>query len=310
MNKELLKLPELPLEAWEQSKITLHLYLQIVGKIRLNMMPRKNHWWFLTLYLSPKGLTTHPIPYEDGTETFELTFNFMKHQFELLTSRDELAIIPLDNGLSVSEFYRRVFASLKQFNINATIIDKPYDLPVQRPFSEITEYSSYQKEYVQRFWRILMWVDGVFKEFSGRFYGKTCPVHLYWHHMDLAVTRFSGKRGAPLSVDMSISEKDAYSHEVISFGFWAGDENVREPAFYSYTYPSPDGLSNEPLLPDSASWVSSNGSPMATLMYNELRKESGPRESLLNFLESAYEAGAKLAGWDYEELRVPALDQL
>jgi hypothetical protein len=304
------QLPELPLDAWENSKMTLHLYLQIVGKIRLTTMPRKNHWWNLTLYISPKGLTTHAIPYENGTETFEITFNFIEHQLELVTSRGEFFAISLENGLSVCEFHESLFSSLSQLGIDVTIVDKPYDLPIKKPFSEISEYASYQKEFVQRFWRIMMWVDGVFNEFSGRFYGKTCPVHLYWHHMDLAVTRFSGKKGPALSADMSVSEKDAYSHEVISFGFWAGDENLREPAFYSYTYPSPKGLDKEKLLPDPANWVDSNGSPMAMLMYNDLRKEAIPRESLLSFLESAYQAGAKLAGWDYEELKVPSLSQL
>jgi hypothetical protein len=304
------ELPELPLPEWEKTKMTLHLYLQIVGKIRLDRMPRKNHWWNLTLYISPKGLTTHAIPYEDGTETFEITFNFIKHQLELLTSRGEFTAFALENGLSVGDFYRKLFSCLKEFDIDVNIVDKPYDLPVTKPFSEISEYASYQNEYVQRFWRIMMWVDGVFREFSGRFYGKTCPVHLYWHHMDLAVTRFSGKKGPELSSEMNLSEKDAYSHEVISFGFWAGDENVREPAFYSYTYPAPEGLGDESLLPGSANWVDSNGSPMATLMYNDLRKEASPRESLLSFLESSYQAGAKLAGWDYQAFEVPALNQL
>ena len=163
---------------------------------------------------------------------------------------------------------------------------------------------------MERFWRILQWVDGVFNEFSGRFYGKTCPVHLYWHHMDLTVTRLSGRQGPALPEGKSLAEKDAYSHEVISFGFWAGDASVRGPAIYSYTYPAPEGLDQEPLLPAAASWVDSNGSPMALLMYDDLRAAPDPRTVLLDFLESSYRAGARLAGWRIEELAVPSLDAL
>lgn len=310
MQKQNLHLPELPLEAWEQTKTTLHLYLQIVGKIRLKMMPRKNHWWYVTLYISPKGLTTHAIPYEDGAETFEITFNFIEHQLEIVTSRGQLETFDLMEGLSVSEFYQQLFATLSRFGIEVTIVNRPYDLPIDKPFSEISEYASYQKEYVQQFWRTMMWVDGVFKEFSGRFYGKTTPVHLYWHSLDLAVTRFSGKQAPPMPAESTVSDKDAYSHEVISFGFWAGDANVREPAFYSYTYPSPEGLSEEPLLPDSANWVNNNGSPMAILRYDDLRQAEHPRKQLLDFLESAYQAGSNLSGWNNEAFKVPPLSEM
>ena len=310
MQNHRIELPELPLAAWENSKTTLHLYLQIVGKIRLALMPRKNHWWNLTLYTSTTGLTTHPIPYNAGVETFEIRFNFIQHQLEVVTSRGESAAIALEDGLSVSQFYHQLFELLDQFDITVTIVDKPYDLPVKQPFSEITDHASYQKDNIQRFWRILLWVDGVFNEFSGRFYGKTCPVHLYWHHMDLTVTRFSGRKGPALSADMSVTEKDAYSHEVISFGFWAGDDTITEPAFYSYTYPSPEQLDQEPLRPSSANWVQSNGSPMALLTYADLRQEADPRASLLNFLQTAYQAGAKQAEWDDAALQVPPLTEL
>jgi hypothetical protein len=304
------QLPELPLDAWEDTKMTVHLFAQIVGKIRLKMMPRKNHWWSVTLYASPTGLTTHPIPYADGFETFEITLNLLAHRLELVTSRGESEAFPLEQGLSVAEFHRELFDALERYGIRPHILDKPYDLPATKPFSEITEYASYQPEYVERYWRIMLWVNGVFEEFSGRFYGKTCPVHLYWHHMDLAVTRFSGKKEPPLSPDRTIADKDAYTHEVISFGFWAGDENVRAPAFYSYTFPSPEGLDKEPLSPGAATWADVGGSPMAMLMYDDLRREADPRKALLDYLESAYQAGAKLAGWDIEALTVPPLSDL
>ncbi len=304
-------LPELPLEVWENSKITLHLYMQIVGKIRLRMMPRKNHWWYVTLYVCSKGFTTQAIPYDDGFQTFEITFNLINHQLEVVTSRGESGNIALEDGLNVAQFYQNLFALLQEFGIEASILNKPYDVPgIATPFSEITEYASYQKEYVERFWRLMMWVDNVFKEFSGRSYSKTCPAQLYWHHLDLAITRFSGKKGPDLNSEMRVSDKDAYSHEVISFGFWAGDKDVRGAAFYSYTYPSPDGLDREPLKPAAAQWVDSSGSPMALLMYDDLRALANPRQALLDFLESAYQAGAKLAHWDIEAMTVPPLTEL
>ncbi|MEM6845640.1 MAG: DUF5996 family protein [Bacteroidota bacterium] len=303
------KLPDLPLEAWEESKMTLHLYLQIVGKIRLKLTPRKNHWWYITLYVSSKGLTTGSIPYERGV--FELTFNFLKHQLEMSSSEGKEVTIPLHDGLSVAEFYQQIQDRLRQLGIQVSIVDRPFDIPdVDKPFEQLTEQKAYNAEYIERFWRLLIWVDDVFKEFSGRFYGKSCPVHLYWHHMDLAVTRFSGEKGPDLDSNMRLSDKDAYSHEAISFGFWAGDDTVREPAFYSYTYPSPDGIDQQPLQPASAQWVDSNGSPQAFLTYDNLRKEENPRQALLDFMESAYQAGARLANWDVEKLTVPDLEDL
>jgi hypothetical protein len=310
MSQKTPQLPELPLEAWEDCKTTLHLFAQIVGKIRLKMMPRKNHWWNVTLYVSPQGLTTHAIPYGAGLDTFEIALNLVRHRLELVTSRGESDTFPLGGGLSVAGFHEKLFTLLGERGIDVTILNRPYDLPVKKPFAEITEYASYQPEYVERYHRIMTWVNGVFEEFSGRFYGKTCPVQLYWHHMDLAVTRFSGKKEPPLAPDRTVADKDAYSHEVISFGFWAGDETVRAPAFYSYTYLAPDGLDQEPLSPRAAAWVDAGGSPMATLMYDDLRLEDDPRQALLSYLESAYRAGAKLAGWDIEGLTVPPLSAL
>lgn len=301
-------LPDLPLDAWQNTQRTLHLYVQIVGKIRLQLTPRKNHWWYITLYVSPKGLTTYAIPYKN--ETFEITFNFVRRQLEVISSRGHEASIPLQDGLSVAEFYRQLKGILQQWSIQVSIVAEPFDLPIKKPFDQITELASYQPEYVERFWRILLWTDSVFKEFSGRFYGKTCPVHLYWHHMDLTVTRFSGRPGPALDPKMRLSDKDAYSHEVISFGFWAGDENTPEPAFYSYTYPSPEGLDQQPIQPATARWVDNNGGPMALLTYDNLRQEADPREALLAFLESTYQAGAQLAGWDVAALTVPSLDDL
>ncbi|MEM9934330.1 MAG: DUF5996 family protein [Bacteroidota bacterium] len=305
-----ISLPELPLNAWEPTKMTLHLYLQIIGKIRLGLMPRKNHWWYITEYVGTQGITTHGIPYEEGLHTFEITLNLIQHQLQISSSKGDSIAFELVDGLSVASFYRQTISSLQELGIEADILAKPFDLPVEKAFSDINEFHHYDKGYVEKFWTILRWVDDVMKEFSGRFYGKTCPVHLYWHHMDLAVTRFSGKKGPEVDPTMRISDKDAYSHEVISFGFWAGDEVVRAPAFYAYTYPSPDGIDKEPLSPSYASWQDSNGSPMAMLMYDDLRVQEDPRKDLLAFMESAYQAGANLAQWDVAGLTVPSLEEM
>lgn len=199
---------------------------------------------------------------------------------------------------------------LQKANISVSIVDVPFDLDIDKPFDEITEYHHYDEDYTHKLWKTMLWTSNVFKEFSGRFYGKTCPVHLYWHSMDLVVTRFSGHEAPPMPADARISDKDAYSHECISFGFWAGDENVPEPAFYSYTFPAPDGLEKETIKPASAQWIDNNGSPMALLKYKDLVSTDDPREELLSFLESTYLAGAKKANWDIEKLKVPDLKEM
>ncbi|SMG07851.1 hypothetical protein SAMN05661096_00082 [Marivirga sericea] len=304
------KLPQLIYKGNEQKKMTLHLFLQIIGKIRLKSTPRKNHWWYVTEYVSTKGITSGAVPYNNGLDTFDILINVNEHLLEVSTSKGEFGSFSLLGGISVADFYTKLFEILERFNISIAIIDKPYDLNIDQTFGEITDYHHYDAAYTQDFWRTMLWVDGVFKEFSGRFYGKTCPVHLYWHSMDLAVTRFSGRRAPAMAKDARLSDKDAYTHECISFGFWGGDENMQEPAFYSYTYPAPEGLDKEPLQPSAAQWVESNGSPMAILTYNNLLKSADPYATLLDFMESAYTAGAKRANWDIEALNVPKLENI
>ncbi|MEN0006700.1 MAG: DUF5996 family protein [Bacteroidota bacterium] len=303
-------LPQLPLHEWEETKMTLHLILQIIGKVRLKMTPRKNHWWYITQYVSPMGITTSAIPYNNGLNSFEVILNIHKKRVEIQTSTGEEKLIYLEDGKSVAQFYKTFVAALKELGIEPNIVDKPFDLGIEKRFAEITEYRHFDWAYIGKFWKIMLWIDGVMNEFSGRFYGKTCPVQLYWHHLDLAVTRFLGKKGPALDPNARISDKDAYSHEVISFGFWAGDDKVKEPAFYSYTYPSPEGIDQEKLEPSTAAWVDSNGSPMAFLSFANLLKEEDPRAALLRFFESAYVAGATLAGWDMEELKAVDLEEL
>ncbi len=304
------RLPVLQYKGNEKKKMTLHLFLQIMGKIRLKMTPRKNHWWYITEYVDTRGLTTGPIAYNSGVDKFSITLNVIKHQLEVSTSKGENDSFPLDESLTVADFYKNLISLLQKFNITVSIVDVPFDLGIDKAFGEITEYHHYDKIYTQDLWRTLLWVDAVLKEFSGRFYGKTCPVQLYWHSMDIAVTRFSGKEAPRMGDGARLSDKDAYSHECISFGFWAGDEKMPEPAFYSYTYPAPEGLDRETLHPASSIWVDNNGSPMAILKYNDLLAEDNPREALLDFMESAYQAGAKRANWDIEKLTVPALETL
>ncbi len=292
---------EIPLEAWRQTKNTLHLYLQIVGKIRLTMHPRINHWWHVPLYVSPRGLTTRTIPHEGGS--FEIEFDFRDHELKIRTSGGHSEDFALYDGLTVADFYSSIFSNLAKLGIEPNIKALPYEAPSKIPFAEDTENSSYDKEYVERFHKTLVAVDDVFEEFRGRFTGKSTPVHLFWHSFDLALTRFSGKRVTPRE-GAGMVEREAYSHEVISFGFWFGDDKVPAPAFYSYTAPEPAGLADEPLSPASASWQEANGSHMALLMYESVRTADDPRAAALDFLESAYKAGAKAAGWDVEEFRI------
>jgi hypothetical protein len=294
-------LPPLPLEEWIDTKLTLHLYAQIIGKIKLKLMPYKNHWWHITLYVNSRGLGTGPMPYAD--KLIEINFDFCAHQLAIHTNQNQTMRIDLKDGLCVSEFYKLVFEALSALNVKLKILAKPYEVEPCIPFFEDQSHCSYDKEYILRYWQILSYIEPVFKEFSGRFLGKCSPVHVFWHSFDIAVTRFSGKP-APEVPGANRVNAEAYSHEVISAGFWPGDQNIKEPAFYSYTWPAPEGIMNEPLAPNGkAEWIISNGSPMALLTYENMRQSENPKETLLHFLESAYAAGAKLGNWDMNAFR-------
>jgi len=295
--------PPLPLEEWKATKNTLHLCLQIVGKIRLKLFPRQNHWWHVAFYVSPRGLTTRPIPY--GFGNFEIEFDFVEHALKISTHDGERKSFALEDGLTVADFYRQVFETLAALGIETKIWAVPYEAASKKPFAEDAENKSYDKEYVERFRRILVSVNDIFEEFRGRFTGKSTPIHLFWHSFDLALTRFSGKP-APVREEAGTVEREAYSHEVISFGFWAGDDNVPAPAFYSYTAPEPKDLIDEKLKPEAAMWNTDKGA-MAVLMYDDALKTDSPREAILDFLESAYQAGAKRAEWDVEKFKLKPL---
>lgn len=293
--------PALPLEEWEDTKNTLHLFLQIVGKVRLALHPKMNHWWHVPFYVSVRGLTTGPIPYEDMIFEMEFDFRDKEHFLRIETSEGDSKTVPLKR-LSVAGFYEKVFSSLNELGIVAGIKPVPYDIPgVTEPFTSEYQYASYDEEYVNRFWRILVQVDSIFKVFRGWFTGKSSPVHFFWHHADLALTRFSG-RPVPVREEANPVEREASSHEMISFGFWAGDQNIREPAFYAYMHPQPAGFMDETLSPKEAFWSPEAG--LALLMYNDVRNADSPEKAVLDFLESVYQAGSKRANWDIEALRL------
>jgi len=294
-------LPTLPFREWEETKTTLHLFTQIVGKVRLALHPKLNHWWHAPLYVSARGLTTSAIPYR--ATNFEVDLDLIDHHLVLRSSEGEVLKVGLA-GRSVGQFYRELFFSMGSLGIDAPILAKPFDpdrVKSKEPFATDETHAAYDGESAHRFWRALVSIDGIFKSFRGRFIGKSSPVHFFWHSFDLAVTRFSG-RPAPVREDADPVTKEAYSHEVISAGFWPGDDNLPEPAFYSYVHPSPPGLEEEPLRPKAAWWQNQNGSSMALYRYEDFRTAPDPSADLLEFMQSAYEAGAKLSQWPREQL--------
>jgi hypothetical protein len=293
-------LPGLPLEEWEPTKQTLHLWAQIVGKIRMASTPPRNHWWHVPLYVDVRGLTTRRLHSPQG-KTFQIDFDFVDHRLVVRTSAGQAEGLPLYDGLSVAEFDRQLHALLAGLDLDVVIRESPFGVPMTTPFPEDREHATYQPDAVARYWRILDWTDSVFEEFSGWYCGKTSPVHLFWHSLDLAVTRFSGLR-APVSAELDPVSRDAYSHAVISFGFWAGDATVREPTYYSYTAPEPPEIRSQPLEPRAAHWAEQASGSLALLPYDAVRTSDDPRSSLLAFLQSAYEAGAATGGWDRAEL--------
>src|SRR5919109_151439 len=301
------ELPALPLEDWERTKDTLHLYAQIVGKLRLACAPPRNHWWHAALYLDARGLTTGPMRHREVT--FQIDFDFVDHLLVVRTERGETERFRLHDGLAVADFYGQLFELLDAWGLALEIRAEPFGVPMTTTFAQDREHGTYDRDAVSRYLRALLWIGNVFEEFSGWFSGKTSPVHLFWHSFDLAVTRFSGRPGVP--VDADPVPQESYSHEVISFGFWAGDDSVGDAAYYSYTAPEPEGLRDEPL--PIGTWIESGAGSLAILPYEAVRAAHDPRATLLAFLQSAYEAGARLAGWDitsFESKWCPTQSQL
>lgn len=291
-------LPALPLEAWEPTKNTLHLYAQIVGKIKLACVPHRNHWWNVTFQVDERGLTTRRIRH-DGVD-FSIEFDLIDHRLIVRTDHDRIDAIPLRDGLSVAEFYTRLFAVLGELGINITIRAVPFGIPMTTPFAQDTEHASYDPSWAERYATVLRWSDEVLGEFNSWFCGKSSPVQVFWHSFDLAVGRYSGRR-APEMPGADPVTREAYTHEVISSGWWPGDRSDPEPAFYSYTHPEPAGLAREPLRPAGARWVPTGATHQARLSWDEVRTAARPRDTLLEFLQSAYAAGAVAANWPYED---------
>jgi hypothetical protein len=294
-------LPALPLADWEPTKTTLHLWAQIVGKVRMASSAPRNHWWHVPLYVDVRGLTTRRLHARDGT-TFQIDFDFLLHQLVVRTNRGEVESFALVDGLSVAAFDEKLHLLLERLGLDVEIRESPFGVPITTPFPSDREHASYDAAAVERFWRILDWSDAVFEEFAGWSCGKTSPVHLFWHSLDLAVTRFSGRR-APALPDADGVTKEAYSHEVVSFGFWAGDERLQAPAYYSYTAPEPVGIRDQKLRPEGAHWIELGAGSLAVLEYEAVRTSANPRATLLDFLQSTYVAGAGLAGWEVADLR-------
>ena len=300
--------PALPLTEWQDTYATLHMWTQVVGKIRLEQTPMVNHWWNVPLYVTARGLTTSVMPYKD--RAFEIDFDFIDHR--LLIKRDDgaeetIALAPR----SVADFYREVTDRLRALAIEVKIWPVPVEVESPVPFDQDHQNASYDPEYANRLWRILVRTERVFTEFRSRFVGKCSPVHFFWGSFDMAVTRFSGRQ-APEREGADQITREAYSHEVISHGFWPGvrasgpveraraDSTINEPAFYSYTAPEPPGLGDEPVRPDRAFY--STAMKEFILLYEDMRNSNSPDDALMQFLESTYEAGAKLAKWDRQKL--------
>ena len=293
--------PELPLAAWTDTYRTLHLWLQIVGKVRLARSAWINHSWHVTLYVTAKGLTTSPIVTD--SRTFQIDFDFLDHRLVIQTSdggEQGFALEPM----SVAMFYTRLMEQLTELDINLRIHPFPNEVEDPIRFDRDHLHCAYDAAYANRFWRALLQADRVFKIFRSSFIGKASPVHLFWGAPDLAVTRFSGKLaplhpgGVPNLPDWVARE--AYSHEVSSCGFWPGGGTIDYPAFYSYAYPEPVGFSRAPVRPDAAFY-----SPELRefiLPYDAVRRSESPDQMLLDFLQTTYEAAADLGNWDRSSL--------
>ncbi len=287
--------PALVLEEWQDTLATIHMWTQIVGKIRLAQTPVINHWWNVPFYISPRGLTTSAIAYED--RLFEVEFDFVDHKLVIDSTDAATKILSLRTE-PVANFYERFMATLEGMDINIRIWPMPVEVSDPIRFDEDETHASYDPEYANRFWRVLVNVDEVFKEFRARFTGKVSPVHFWWGSFDHAVTRFSG-RTAPPREGADVITREAYSHECISHGFWPGGNGV-EAAFYSYTSPEPAELPQASIEPNAAFY--STDLKEFLLPYDAVRQSPSPETALMDFLQTTYEAGANLAKWDRKEL--------
>jgi hypothetical protein len=277
----------------------MHIYAQIIGKIRLRLHPKLNHWWHATLSISAVGWTTGLIPYKEGC--FEIELNFIEHLLWIRKSDGLGQHISLYQP-SIKSFYDSLFECLKLLSIDVSIFEKPFDETKVKsliPFNKDDQPISYNPEFAFNLWKMQLDADITFQIFKGRFIGKSSPVQLFWHSFDLALTFFSGRTVSPPAGIDKVSQ-EAYSHEVISFGFWTGDDNINEPAYYSYVFPEPKNFSDEQLIPLEAFWDHQTSGTLAILTYNDLQNTPDPRQTLLDFMESVFMVGTRRAKWDKE----------
>lgn len=293
--------PALPYGEWKDTLATLHMWCQVVGKIRLAQSPWINHSWHATFYLTARGITTSPIPY--GARIFEIEFDFIDHHLRINTSDGALRTMAL-KPRTVADFYRDLFAQLADLGLPLHIRATPNEVPEAIPFEQDTVRASYDAEYANRFWRVLLQAERVLSEFRSGFIGKCSPIHLFWGGLDLAVTRFSGAAapehpgGIPNCPDWVTRE--AYSHAVSSCGFWPGNDAMPTPLFYAYAYPEPPGFKAAAVRPDTAAYDGNFGEFI--LPYDAVRQAASPDAALLEFLQSTYEAAANLGKWDRKAL--------
>jgi hypothetical protein len=289
-------LPPLPLDSWADTLATVHIWTQIVGKVRLELCPLVNHWWNVPLYVTARGLTTSLMPY--GGEAVEISFDFIDHKLRIETCEAGFREIPL-RPQSVADFYRAFLAAMSGLGVPVKIWTMPQEVADPIRFEKDEQHKSYDAEAMHNFWRILAWVDGVFKEFRAPFLGKVSPVHFFWGSFDLAVTRFSG-RPAPERPGADAVTREAYSDEVSSAGFWAGGGDIKGTEFYSYASPEPAGYSEYKIGPAAAYYHPQMKEFL--LMYDDVRAADSPKDALMKFLQTTYEAAANLAKWDRKNL--------
>src|SRR5476651_2605159 len=293
--------PELPYAVWKDTRDTLHLWMQVVGKIRLALTPWMNHSWHVALYVTARGLTTSPIPYSDAA--FQIDFDFIDHVLWVRTSSGHYRQVIL-SPMPVAEFYAALMAALGELGISVRIRTMPCEIVDAIPFDQDRAHTAYDRVYANRFWRVLASTQQVMAHFRTGFLGKVSPVHFFWGSFDLAVTRFSGRRaprhpgGVPHLSDAVACE--AYSHEESSAGFWPGGGAIDYPAFYSYAYPEPAGFPTARLRPAAAFFSEALGEFI--LPYDAVRTAAAPDQALLDFLQSTYEAAANAAKWDRDAL--------
>jgi hypothetical protein len=285
-------LPPLPLCEWQATQATLHMWMQVIGKIQLALTPLVNHWWNVAFLLTARGMQTQALHYPGGT--LEIWFDFIDHQLVMATSRGDVRTLPL-RPQSVADFYRDVMQTLRDLGVDMKIWPVPVEIPDPIPFEQDTVHASYDRAAVTRFWLIFSWADAVLKEYRARFIGKSSPVHFFWGSFDLAVTRFSGRR-APERPGADRITREAYSHEVSSAGLWPGGGAITGPAFYSYAAPEPPRFADQPVKPSQAYY--DQNLKEFLLLYDDVRQAPSPPDALLGFLQTTYEAAANLAKWD------------